>query len=132
MATNTLAATQREMCILLPGMEPHIDFTSLGTFVCSLPFRAVSYIVSTVVFVCKPESCCVDVRTLTPCGVEETTAMVFCLGPCRVPGLGQSALSLVVGSAGSCTTSSCCPLLEVTLVVNPVHCATIRLFNPIP
>lgn len=48
MATEVFAATQWEICILLPGMDSHIDFTSLGVFVCSLPFRAVLYIVSAV------------------------------------------------------------------------------------
>lgn len=64
--------------------------------------------------------------------VEETTAMVFCLGPCRVPHLEQSGLSSAVRSAGFSTTSSCCPLLETTLVINPIRCATIRLFYPTP
>lgn len=64
--------------------------------------------------------------------LEETTPIVFCLGLFRMPGLGQSALPSVSGSAGSWTTSSCCPLLEATLVGNPVHYTTIGLFNPTP
>lgn len=83
------------------------------------------------VFACKPESCCADVRT--PCyGWRRTTAIVFCPGLCRVPGLGQSALSPLAGSAGSWAIGSCCPLLETPLVVNPVHYATFKLFSPTP
>lgn len=131
MAINVFAATQREIGILFPGMEPHIDFTSLGAFVCSLSFRSVSHIVSAVCLFANLSLCrCKDSDSWV--WVEETTAIMFCLGLCRVPGLGQSALSPVAGSAGSWTIDSCCPLLETPLIVNSVHYATIKLFNPTP
>lgn len=134
MATNVFAATRRERCILLLGMGSCIDFTSAETLVCSFPFRAVSFIVWAV---------CLQIwfllyrcRDSDSLRVEETTASIFCLGVCRVPGLGQSALSSVAGSAGPLTTSSCCPLLEtiLQLVVNHVDYTPIiiRLFNPTP
>lgn len=89
------------------------------------------------VFVCKSESCCIDVETLNSLlWVEETTGGVLCLGGCRVPGLSQSALFSVAGSPASLNTNSCCPLLGTTqqLVVNPVDYTLIiiRLFNPTP